>query len=370
MTFNSFLNLVRQNNWLFLVAVFILLLVGLAAVYSVALGQGEFLNFQKQVIWITAGLLTMFFISRINYSLWRKFSWLGYFLSIILLILVLTPLGSDIRGSQGWFNLGFFSFQPVELVKIFLVMVLADLYSRYSRAMYKFGHLLVTGFAAFLPFILVLLQPDFGSAMVLFFMWFGSFILASRNKWHVIFIVVSVVILFVFAWLFIFQDYQKDRILTFLDPSLDPLGRGYNVRQSIIAVGAGGMFGRGLGFGSQSQLKFIPESQTDFIFAVIAEELGLVGVFLLLGLFMFLFYRLYDIASRSPDDFAMFVVILVALLLFSHIFINIGMGLGMMPVTGISLPLVSYGGSFLLTILILLGIVLNIDNTANISRNT
>ena len=284
------------------------------------------------------------------------------------MVLVLTPLGSTIRGTRGWFSLGWASFQPVELAKIFLIIILADIYSRQARTINQFKHLFLIGLVALLPFILAASQPDFGSAMVLFFIWLISFFLVTKNKKHIILVLASVVLLFSAAWFFIFQDYQQDRIKAFVNPAFDPLGRGYNVRQSIIAVGAGRLTGRGLGFGSQSQLKFIPESQTDFIFSVIAEELGFVGVVMVLALFLFLFYRLYKIALLSPDDFGLFLVVLIAILIFIHSFVNIGMGLGLLPVTGISLPFVSYGGSFMVVMLILIGLVLNIYKAGLISR--
>ena len=310
----------------------------------------------------------MFFFSNFDYHYLQKISWLGYGFSLILLVLVLTPLGSTIRGTQGWFSLGFSSFQPIELAKIFLIIILADIYSRYSRTINQFKHLFLIGLVALLPFVLAAVQPDFGSAMVLFFTWLISFFLVTKNKKHIILVLASIVLLFLGAWFFIFQDYQQDRIKAFVDPSYDPLGRGYNVRQSIIAVGAGRLVGRGLGFGSQSQLKFIPESQTDFIFSVIAEELGFVGVMMVLGFFLFLFYRLYKIALIAPDDFGMFLVVLIAILIFIHTFINIGMGVGLLPVTGISLPFVSYGGSFVVVMLVLIGIVLNVYKSGLISR--
>ncbi len=356
------LSLIKKIDWLIVTAIILLALFGLAAIYSVALGQGlgEFYNFQKQLVWLFSGIVLMLMVANIDYRLWRRFGWLGYGLAVILLILVLTPLGSTIRGSRGWFDLGFFSFQPVELMKLFLIVVLADIYTRYARTIHTFAHLIVVGIIILLPLGLVIIQPDFGSAMILFFTWLISFILVSKNPWHLVTIILFILTSLVISWFFIFADYQKDRLRTFINPALDPLGRGYNVQQSIIAVGAGGFMGRGLGFGSQSQLKFIPESQTDFVFAVIAEEMGLVGVALLLAIFGFLFYRLYILATRAPDDFGMFIVILTIILLFVHVFINIGMGVGLLPVTGISLPFVSYGGSFLLVVLILIGICLNI----------
>jgi rod shape determining protein RodA len=366
----QYVSIFRKIDWSLFVAIILLSAFGLAAIYSVALGQGlnEFLNFKKQLIWLLIGVTAMFFFANFDYHHLQRVGWLGYLFSIILLVLVLTPLGSTIRGTRGWFDFGYTSFQPVELAKIFLIVVLADVYSRYSRTINKFGQMFLIGIVALIPFVLAAVQPDFGSAMVLFFTWLVSFFLVTRNKWHIIFVLGSIVLLFVMAWFFVFADYQKDRIRTFIDPSLDPLGSGYNVRQSIIAVGAGRFSGRGLGFGSQSQLKFIPESQTDFIFSVLAEELGFIGVMLVVGLFSFLFYRFYKIALLSPDDFGMFLSVLVAILIFIHVFINIGMGIGLLPVTGISLPFVSYGGSFLVVMFSLTGIIMNVYKSGLISR--
>lgn len=364
------ISIFKKIDWSLFITVLLLSAFGLAAIYSVALGQGlgEFLNFKKQLLWLTVGFISMLFFANIDYHYLQKIGWLGYLVSLVLLILVLTPLGSTIRGTRGWFSLGFFSFQPVELAKIFLIVILANIYCHCSRTINQFRHLFLIGFVALVPFILAVVQPDFGSAMVLFFTWLISFFLITKNKWHIVFVLSSLVIMFILAWFFVFQPYQKDRINTFINPSLDPLGSGYNVRQSIIAVGAGRFMGRGLGFGSQSQLKFIPESQTDFIFSVIAEELGFVGVTMLLSFFLFLFYRFYKIALQSPDDFGMFLSILVAILIFIHVFINIGMGIGLLPVTGISLPFVSYGGSFIVVMLTLVGIVMNVYKSGLISR--
>lgn len=366
------ISIFKKVDWSLLVVIFLLSAFGLAAIYSVALGQGlgEFLNFKKQLMWLSIGLISMLLFSNIDYHYLQKVSWLGYVVSLILLILVLTPLGSTVRGTQGWFSFGFVKFQPVELAKIFLIVALADIYCHCSRTINQFRHLFLIGFVAFIPFVLAASQPDFGSAMVLFFTWFISFFLVTKNKWHIVFVLTSIILLFTAAWFFVFADYQKDRINNFINPSLDPLGSGYNVRQSIIAVGAGRLMGRGLGFGSQSQLKFIPESQTDFIFSVIAEELGFIGVSMVLGFFIFLFYRFYKIALLAPDDFGMFLAILVSILIFIHVFINIGMGIGLLPVTGISLPFVSYGGSFVVVMMTLIGIVMNVYKSGLISRKS
>ena len=352
----------RQIDWALILSLTFLSLFGLAAIYSVALGRGlnEFGNFQKQLLWLVAGIPLMILISYLDYRLWRRLGWIGYGISLLLLILVLTPLGSTVNGSRGWFDLGPASFQPVELMKIFLIIVMADICSRYSRTWHKFRHLLFMGAVVAAPLLLVAIQPDFGSAMVLFIIWLSAFLFIVKNKWHVVILFSLIISLLVIAWFGVLKPYQKDRVYSFLDPSRDPQGQGYNVRQSIIAVGAGKFAGRGLGFGSQSQLKFIPESQTDFIFAVIAEEIGFIGVALVLFLYGLFFWRFYAIAQNASDDFGLYIALLTVAMVFFHVFINIGMCLGLLPVTGISLPFISYGGSFLLTMLVLVGINLSI----------
>lgn len=362
--------MLAQTDWFLITTIIFLSIFGLLAIYSVALGRGtnELASFQKQLVWLLVGIPFCLVVSLIDYRLFKNFAWWGYGLSIFLLILVLTPLGSTINGARGWFDLGPASFQPVELTKIFLIFVLADLCARYSRNLFRLKDIIFMGVVVLLPMLLAMVQPDFGSAMVLFFIWLVAFLLVVRKRWQVILVFATIASLLLGAWFFVFEDYQKERIMVFLDSGRDPRGRGYNVRQSIIAVGAGKFLGRGLGFGSQSQLKFIPESQTDFIFAVIAEEIGFVGVFLLLTLFALMFYRFYKSAIRAPDDFGLFVVLLTSALLFFHILINIGMCIGLLPVTGISLPLVSYGGSFLLSILFLIGLIINIGRYGSIIR--
>jgi rod shape determining protein RodA len=188
-------------------------------------------------------------------------------------------------------------------------------------------------------------------------LWFGMLFLIGVKKSHLLIILLIISLLLVGAWFFAFKDYQKARIISFLNPSSDPLGRGYNILQSKIAVGAGGLFGRGLGFGSQSQLKFIPESQTDFIFAVIAEELGFVGIFLVLGIFGIFFWRAIKIAKKVRDDFASFLILGISVLFLIQIFINVGMNIGLVPVAGIGLPFLSYGGSSLVVNLAMVGII-------------
>jgi rod shape determining protein RodA len=209
----------------------------------------------------------------------------------------------------------------------------------------------------FVMMSLVLLQPDLGSAVILGLIWFGIMCLVGARRLYIVGLVGLVAVASVFSWFFLLQDYQKDRVLTFVYPESDPLGAGYNTNQAAIAVGSGKFFGRGLGFGSQSQLRFLPEAQTDFVFSVIGEELGFAGAGAVIGLFGFLFWRLLRIIRHANNDFAAVVVSGVTIVFFSQLVINVGANVGLLPVTGVTLPFVSYGGSSLIVNLLMVGMV-------------
>ena len=207
----------------------------------------------------------------------------------------------------------------------------------------------------------VLLQPDLGSALVMVALWFGLILLAGIKPRTLWIMVGTGILLFAIGWLFLFKDYQKERLLTFTDPGRDPLGAGYNVNQSIIAIGSGQLWGRGLGFGSQSQLHFLPEAQTDFIIAVIGEELGFIGLLAVIILYSILFHRLLRVARLARSDFAAYTALGVAILWSVQVGVNAGAALGLLPVTGVTLPLISYGGSSLITNYLLIGIILSVE---------
>ncbi len=337
--------------------IFTLVLFGLATIYSVELshGGGDFLNVQKQTVAALMSGIFFFLIAGSNYHLLRNYAILLYGIGILLLIGVLL-FGVTIRNTTGWYTFGPVSFQPVEFMKAALAVALATYFARRARIEFGWKELFESGMITALPVGLIFLQPDLGSAILLVGMWGIMILFAGIKKFHLLTIFIVSIISFLLSWNFLFLPYQKDRITTFLDPSSDALGQGYNVTQAIIAVGAGGWFGSGLGFGSQSQLKFLPESQTDFIFAVIAEELGFVGVLLVLTAFSIVFFRLWSIAKETRDDFTSYLLIAIGAVLFVQFFINVGMNIGLLPVTGIALPLVSYGGSSLLFTLVMLGI--------------
>ena len=212
-------NFLKLDLTLVLTLVF-LICFGLAAIYSVALGQGkgEFLNFEKQLVWLGVGLIVMIALSNFDYHRLNRFGWIFYAIGIIMLALVLTPLGSVIKGSKGWFNLGFFSFQPVELMKIVLIVVLSGVCSMYARTAHKLRQLFFIGLIVLLPLGLVMLQPDFGSGMVLFFIWFSSFFLVAKKKWHILVVIGLIVATIAMSWMFVFKPYQKDRILNATHP--------------------------------------------------------------------------------------------------------------------------------------------------------
>ncbi len=348
----------RFYDWPLLLAVLMLVLISLLTLYSIGLSfdQPDFTNFNRQLVFGGIGLVVLIGISMIDYRFWQNISRPLYLIGLTLLVGVLI-FGQNLRGTKGWFIVGSFSFQPVEIAKFGLIAWLAYYLARHGRELTDWRKFLTTGVAAAAASGLVILQPDLGSAIVLFVIWFALVMLAGVRRWHIASVVGMLIVVFISGWFFFFADYQKDRLLTFVDPGRDPYGTGYHVRQALIAVGAGQLTGKGLSFGSQSQLKFIPDSQTDFIFAVISEELGFLGAGLVLVLWGIIFWRLLRIAKHTSDDFALFFVMGVFTLFFVQTTINIGMNIGLLPVTGIGLPFISYGGSFLIVSLALIGVV-------------
>ncbi|MBU0531478.1 MAG: rod shape-determining protein RodA [Candidatus Uhrbacteria bacterium] len=363
-----FQGFLRQFDWLLLLSVVALVALGMAAIYSVALSQesADFIFVKKQFIALGLGLLIFGVFTFSNYRFLGSYSTVLYIIGIVLLIAVLI-WGTTVRGTTGWFQMFGFSFQPVEIVKVFMIVVMAKYFSERARKRIGLREIFESGALATLPMILVLLQPDLGSALVLFAIWAVALVISGVRKSHLLMLGVGFIAVFILFWTLLFADYQKARLLSFVDPSLDPLGQGYNVTQAIIAVGSGEIFGRGLGFGSQSQLKFLPEAQTDFIFAVIAEELGFLGIILVLAAFTLLFARILRLSRIAHDNFTCYLLIGIGSVFFFQFLVNIGMNLGLMPVTGIALPFVSYGGSSLLIALLLLGVVESITlRTSNV----
>lgn len=357
----SFLIKLRHLDLVLLCSVIGISLFSIAALYSIGLGKEtqsfEFLS--HQFVILCAGFVVLLVIALINYRVYRNICIPAYICAIALLLAVLI-FGEKIRGTRGWFFIGSTGIQPAEIAKIALIMMLAWYFSSWTRQVGRLRHILVSGAITVVPFLLILAQPDFGSAVILFIIWATAIGMSGIPKRYVISIGVILLVLFSSAWLFFFADYQKQRITTFLFPSADVQGSGYNVRQARIAIGAGQFFGAGIGAGSQSHLKFLPETQTDFVFSVIAEEFGFVGVFFLLLLWCMFFYRAFYLLKNAADDFSAFIVLGCIMMIFSELSINIGGNLGLVPLTGIALPLVSYGGSSLIVTLISIGLLQSI----------
>lgn len=357
MSFLSIRQQARQFDWALVGLAAALVAVSLTAIYSVDLSRGEKLNFffmQSSAAAIGAA----FFLgaSALHVSFYRNGAKLIYLLAGLLLFAVLF-FGETIRGTTGWFHLAGFSFQPAEFAKVGLILFLAAWIERFGRRFDKWQFIFTSGLFTFALVGLILLQPDAGSALVLGAIWFGLLLLTGIKKRYLWGLMAVGLVAVSVAWFFLLVPYQKERVLTFIEPGRDPLGAGYNVTQSIIAIGSGKLFGRGLGFGSQSQLHFLPEAQTDFIFSVIAEELGLVGAAAVLVLYALLFWRLLILIKKARNDFSAYVIAGALLLFFIQIVINLGAAMGFLPVVGVTLPFLSYGGSSLLINLLLLGIV-------------
>lgn len=346
-------------------AVLMLVAIGLISLYSLS-GVSAFPFFDRQLVWAGIGLILLGATSFIDFRMFRTESmivFLLYLLSVLLLAVILI-VGSRIHGVKAWFQIGGVALQPVELAKLTLIILLAKFFSKRHIEIYRIRHLVVSGLYLAVPTVLVLIQPDLGSAIVLIATWLAVVLFSGMKLRHFFSLVLIGAVLVLIAWFAVLLPYQKLRIISFLDPYRDPKGAGYQMIQSMIAVGSGQVWGKGLGYGSQSHLHFLPESQTDFIFAAFAEEWGYVGTLILLALFFIVLWRILRIGIRAQDNFSRLYTLGFAALIFTQAFIHIGMNMAIMPITGITLPFVSYGGSSLVMMLVGVGIVQNIKINA------
>ncbi len=365
------LNKFLKTDWILICAALLLMGISMAVLYSISMStanEGGLNIFWRQFIFLVIGLVFMFVFSKISYQTLKLHSSVIYFSTLFILLGVLI-FGRTIRGTAGWIGVGSFHVQPVEIAKLSLIIFLASFISQKKMELEETGRLIASLVLAGLMIFLVVKQPDFGSAMVLIGIWLGTTLVSGISlKKIIVMIFLGLSISFV-GW-FILKPYQKDRVLSLVHPEkIDPRGAGYNVIQAMIAVGSGGLMGEGIGHGSQSQLNFLPEKHTDFIFASIAEELGLFGSLLVIGLYLVMFYRMRIIAINAPDNFSYLVTVGIMVMFFVQILENIGMNIGIMPVTGIPLPFLSYGGSSLIMVLASVGILNNIYSHQETSVN-
>ena len=398
-------NLNDRFDFGLILPVIILFCFGLAAIYSAtynnAIAQG---NFQRQLVWGFAALILFFITYSLPIKSFNQLAIPTYLISIILLIAVIL-IGKKVSGARSWISIGAIGFQPAEFAKIATILLLSKYLSRNNTDIDSFKDLLIALTIGMLPVLLILLEPDMGTAVVFLIMiialifWKGLSVFAMFVVLSPVFVALSSLfgtyyfiasIILVLAALFIFKKniffsgsifainlasgffaeyvlgamskHQQQRIQAFIDPMSDPLGSGYNTIQAKVAIGSGGLFGKGFLAGNQTQLQFIPEQWTDFVYCVIGEEFGFFGSIIMLGLFTYLFFRILKISSVK-DEFLSLVSVGILSVFFCHFIINIGMVVGIMPVVGLPLPFVSYGGSSLLVSMVMLGILANIYKT-------
>lgn len=349
-------NVFRGFDVMLVGAALILTFFGLITMYTFS-GDNSFFN--RQLIWIGVSVAIMLVAMVPDYRFLRQGNmtfWIYVFV-FFLLVLVLF-IGEVTLGARSRFDLGLLSFQPSDPAKLILIAILAKYFSKRHAFIGDFRHIIISGLYALGLFGLVFIQPDFGSAIILFFIWFGMVVVSGIRFRHLAIVFLGLTLTFGGMWQFAFQDYQKERIATFLDPLADIQGAGYNAYQSTIAVGSGQLLGKGVGYGTQSKLSFLPEYETDFIFAAFAEEWGLVGVSLLFTLFGVVIWRLLRHAVLGATNFERLFASGVAILFVSHFFVHIGMNIGLLPVTGTTVPFLSYGGSHLITEFLGIGVVM------------
>ncbi len=328
--------------------------------------------YKRQILWLIFGLICFFLFARLNY---RKLWDANYFIyggALFLLFLVFT-LGIIRLGAQRWLRFAWFNFQPSEFAKLAVIIFLARYFSRKSiddtsLLSGKFGifrGIILPFIFVAVPMFLIIEQPDLGSGLMLMLVFVGLLYLTNVRLKYIYILLATMVLPLPLFWNLL-HDYQKQRLLVFLNPNIDPLGAGYTIIQSRIAIGSGGFFGRGWLRGSQSQLYFLPESHTDFIFATFAEQWGFIGGSLLIVLYYLIIRQGFLIAQRTQDAFGRYLAYGISLLLALQVFINIAMNMGLAPVVGLPLPMMSYGGSSMLVTFIALGILVNIDRTRNV----
>lgn len=360
-----------KTDWILLGSVLLILGIGLTVLYSISnaqIGNVSADIFWRQLVFAGISIVLMFFFAFNNYHYLRSYSTSIYFSVLGILSLVLI-FGTTVKGTSGWIGIGSLRLQPVEISKIALVIFLASFISQKRMELGETGRIIASLVLTSFMIFLVMRQPDFGSAMVLLSIWVGMTLVSGVNKKVIIMIIFLAVVASSIGW-FQMAPYQKDRIISFLDPAGDPMGSGYNVRQSMVAIGSGGIIGKGIGHGSQSQLNFLPEKHTDFIFASIGEELGFFGTFFVIGLFGVILYRIRRIAIMSSDNFGYLLAVGFLTMFFVQAFINMGMNMGIVPVTGIPLPFLSYGGSSLISVFVAIGILMNIYARKDSSNKT
>ncbi len=350
--------LFEEVDWILLGLVLLQALIGVAFIYSSShFLPGDF--HVRQLIWIGVSLAALLLVLSVDYKFFVSLS--PYFYGIVVIVLAATLVFARlVAGTRSWITLGLMQLQPSELAKIVMILVFARLFSGYRGAYLTRQITAWAIFVAGVPLVLIVVQPDLGTAMTFLAIVGGAFILAGLRKKAIVVFLLAAVVLGIGGWNLGLKDYQKRRLTTLVNPLADPRGSGYQVIQSKIAIGSGGLAGMGFMNGTQSQLRFLPARHTDFIFSVIGEETGFLGVFVVIALYFFLLARLFQSVAKARDRAGIYIVFMASLLIAFQFLVNIMMIIGLFPVVGITLPFLSYGGSSLLTNFIAVGLVLNV----------
>jgi rod shape determining protein RodA len=360
------LGIIKKRDKFLAVAVFILVVLGLLTIRSVAPSF-----FIPQLFWFLIGIFIAYLVSAIDLRPLINYRWFiyGAYLLSVFLLLITQLFGPAIRQTKSWLVLGPIQFQTSELAKIALIAVLAFFFAKGHIGIARIKNIIASLVFLLIPAAFVFKQPDLGSALILFLIWLG-FLFVSGVPWrYILFGIVLVSFVGVLAWNFSLADYQKDRVIGFLDPSYDTLGVNYSVIQSKIAIGSGGLFGKGYSQGTQAQLGFLPESHSDFIFASFIEEWGMIGAVFLIGIFVTLLFRIIIIGLRSQNNFFRLVCLGAVMMFLAQFILNTGSTLGLLPVTGVTFPFFSYGGSSLLINMLLIGIIQGISARSTFLRD-
>lgn len=351
-------------DWFLFVAA---LLISCAGLLTMRQFSADNSFFDKQIIWICISAAIFFIASIPEYGFLRRTPVItGIFVGIVALLSLIYAFGSIVKGAQNRFNLGFFAVQPSDPAKLLLVMLLSKYFARRHVEIAHIRHILVSGAYAFTLFVLVFFQPDLGSSIIIASIWLGMVLVAGISWKHLAILFITGLVVIGGLWHWGLHPYQKQRILTFLHPLSDIRGTGYNAYQSTVAVGSGELLGKGIGYGTQSKLKFLPEYQTDFIFAAFAEEWGFGGVVILFGLFSIVIFRILMSAEYMGENFFMLFGLGLAIYFTAQFIVHIGMNIGLMPITGTTLPFMSYGGSHLMTEYLALGILMGMRRRTRI----
>lgn len=361
--FSGLLQKLKQLDWWLISPVLLLTAMGLGVIYNASFFSRDFTDFNKQIVFLTLGLLLMFIFSRLDWRIFRDGPQLVNILYTLCLVSLVGLLlfAKGIHGSRSWYRIGVISIDPIEPAKIILIILLAKYFSLRHVELYRIRHIIFSGLYILVPAFLILLQPEVGSVIVLALVWIGVLLISGIKLKHFLALCLLGLLILSLSWVFLFKDYQKARVLTFLSPSIAPLGSGWNQSQAIVAIGSGGLWGKGLANATQVRYGFLPASKTDFVFAGIVEEWGLLGAGLLLFCYSLILCRIIKISLISQSNFPRLFTVGFVVVLVSQTVINIGMNLGLLPVIGVPLPLVSYGGSSLLASFWGLGIILSME---------